>query len=203
MLSLVLVVTAFEWKTPYVVFEDGPIDINTTAGPPIDLVVKPMPTPPRENSGEIVPIPGDPPIPVEPIDLEPPVIDEPISNPGTEPIVIPGLGDPIDVPAPVANITRAAVPSDGYEAFYAHIYKNLSIPDHLIRQGFGGKIHVSFVVDTNGKLTDIEIIKGFDKQLEKQIIKILQESPEWEAAWSEGRKVKTRMQLPVVIKIDN
>lgn len=202
-LSMVLVVTAFEWKTTFLLSENDPIDIEEWNNKTIidfQPITLPVPPKPKVSSPNISTTPD--PVITEPIVDEPPVVEEP-----TEPVDINHLteglfkGNPTEETPTTASFSRAAAPLDGLDAFHAYIFERLRIPEHLIQQHANGKVIVSFAVDTNGELTDIQIIKGLDKQLEKQIIKILQEAPAWEPAWKDGKKVKVHMQLPIVIKV--
>ncbi|AHM62568.1 TonB family protein [Flammeovirgaceae bacterium 311] len=205
--SMVLIITAFEWKTPYDLSEDDPNNpILTDPGPIIEFQPVFIPEKPRPKSISTEITTTKDPITDIDIDITPPDIDIPQGPEGVDnfdPNVLFGNNKPTDAVTEMPDISQAAVPAQGYEAFYAYLYNNLKIPDHLIRQNLDGKVQVSFVVDTDGTLTDIKIVRGFDKKLEEQIIKLLQESPAWEPAWQQGRKVKVRMQLPVAIKISN
>lgn len=205
-LTLVLVTTAFEWKTVYRIHNEI-IELSPTADPHRpDMVVMNIPAQPRPKTlGTEIKETPTPPAVVDKI-VEPPVPTDPIEpDPGTSQLIS-GLfgGDgPVEDPTTMPDITKAAVPANGYEAFYAYIYKHLKVPSHLIDARKGGKVDVSFVIDTNGRLIDVQVVKGFDKELEAQLIKLLEEAPAWEPAWQQGRMVKARMQLPVVIKIAN
>ena len=202
-LSMVLVVTAFEWKTTFLLSENGPIEIEEWDNKQIidfQPVTLPVPPKPKVLSPNISTTPD--PVITEQIIDEPPVVEEP-----TEPVdatrLTDGLfsGTPTEETPTTARFSRAAVPANGLDAFNAYIFDRLRVPQHLIQQHVNGRVVVSFVIDTNGELTDIQIVEGLDKQLEKQIIKILQEAPAWEPAWKDGKKAKAYMQLPIVIKV--
>lgn len=202
-ISLLLVITAFEWETPYLLFDEGKLQLDDPRTETVvDNVLQSYTPPPKPAVGSNIVAVKKTPLPIEPIVAKPPVVDVPAGTPPSDtPIEIPGIHTPAETPVAEAKFSRPATPSEGLEAFNRYLHEQIRVPDHLIRRNMGGKIYVSFVVDTNGKLTDIEIIRGFDKELEKQIIKILQEADAWEPAWADGRKVKARMQLPVVISI--
>ncbi len=201
-LSMVLVVTAFEWKTP-IILHDGPIDFEKTDQEvvfdfqPVSLPAPPKPKPAGPNI-EIAP---------DPLPTEPDVPEPPITTPPDGPVTvlppdgIPGSGAPADATPEMPDISQAAEPANGYDAFYAYIFERVKVPDHLIRRNMDGKVYVSFVVDKDGRLTDLKIVRGFDKQLEAQILEVLQNAPAWKPAWQQGSPVKQRMVLPIAIKI--
>ena len=203
--SMVLIVTAFEWKTYYLELNDGPIVLkNLTEVPVIDFVPVRLPSPPKPKLNPVLTEDGRETTSIVP-DLTPPEFDEPEIPEGDLGPGLEGLFDkekPTDEKTFMPDITEAAVPVKGYDAFYAYIYDRLKIPHHLLDQKIDAKIIVSFVVDTDGSLTDVQVLKGFDQKLEEQVVKLLEESPAWKPAWQQGRKVKMRLQLPVVIKVN-
>lgn len=205
LLSMVLVVTAFEWKTPFSLLED-PIEYveqKEIDKPIFDPVVIPEKPRPKIKSIEIAPSP-DPEI-ENPVEKEPPIEIEETTTP-YDPITdgLPAMGAPTEEEPVVADmVSKAAAPANGFTAFHQYIFNGLRVPDHLIARNKDGKVTVSFVVNTDGTLSDIQIVKGLDKQLEQQIIKLLQNAPAWEPAIQNGRRVRTRMQLPITITISH
>jgi periplasmic protein TonB len=204
LLAMVLIITAFEWKTSYRIIET-PVDFEEGVIAELDFrhsYIPPMPKPPVAGT-DVVEVPDTTPDVVElPIDVLPPDDpDEPVDN------ILDGIisgGNPFGTEVTeMPDINQEAMPKGGYEAFYAYLYRNLRVPDHLLEQSGETRLVVSFVIDTNGQLTDIKLAEGTDKSLEKQVIKLLQNGPGWEPAWQGGRKVKARKALPVVLKTTN
>lgn len=202
---MVLIVTAFEWKTSYSILTDS-IPKFTEEGND-DTIFKPIVIPqkptPKIEKGTVIKVvsdlPADEPEPKVP-DMIEPKDDIPFDADVLGSLL--GSGAPIEENVDEAiMVSQAAVPASGYDAFYKYIFEGLRVPDHVVSRNKDGKVYVSFVVDTDGSLSNIEIVKGFDQQLEKQIIKLLEEAPAWEPAIQQGRKVRTRMQLPITIKI--
>lgn len=203
-LSLTLVVMAFEWNFPDAL-TDKPIDNlrnNKIIDQPImDPVV--LPTPPRPKVPvKVIPVPDDTPLSTE--KKEPEV--EPVPVIENEPV---DLGDLLEDdkpkdPAPEFSNYEIipAEPKGGQEAFYKYLYRHIRYPEHLKGRNMGGKVFVSFVVDETGKIKDVEILKGFDAKLEKEIIRVLENAPEWMPAQQGHRKVSTRHQIPFNFRID-
>lgn len=204
--SMVLIVTAFEWKTYYLEFNDGPIEVTKPGdGTVIDFKPVRLPSAPKPKLNPVITVDGPETTLIEPIDITPPDFVEPTDPNGNDDLGLSSLfgsEKPDDETVVMPDITEAAVPVKGYDAFYAYIYDHLKIPGHLLEQRIDAKIIVSFVVDTDGSLTEVQVLKGFDQKLEEQVVKLLEESPAWKPAWQQGRKVKMRLQLPVVIKVN-
>jgi periplasmic protein TonB len=205
LLAMVLIITAFEWKTSYRIIET-PVEFEEGVTTELDFkhsYIPPMPKPPVVGP-EIKEVPDTTPDVVElPVDVLPPDTSE--EDPGDSLIDdLLGSSNPFGREVTeMPDINQEAIPKGGYEAFYEYLYRNLRVPDHLLEQSGETRLVVSFVIDTNGQLTDIKLAEGTDKSLEKQVIKLLQNGPDWEPAWQGGRKVKARKALPVVLKTTN
>lgn len=81
--------------------------------------------------------------------------------------------------------------------FYKFLKKNLKYPRQAKRMGIEGKVFVSFIVDTDGSITNIELVRGIGGGCDEEAIRILKNSPKWEPAKQRGVPVKQRMTFPV------
>jgi protein TonB len=201
-LSLTLVTMAFEWNFRNEL-TDAPIELDPTKvidQPIMEPVV--LPTPPRPKVPErITSVPDDTPLsteqkqeqkPAPPIDqAQVPDIDDLLGN-----------EQPID-PTPTVEHYDVipAEPIGGMEAFYRYLYKNIHYPEHLKGRNITGKVFVSFEVDESGKISNVEILKGFDARLEKEIIRVLKNAPEWIPAQQGSQKLTTRHKIPFSFNI--
>ena len=60
-----------------------------------------------------------------------------------------------------------------------------------------GRIVVSFVIDTTGRLTQIQVLQNPDRSLTDKAIRILEQSPRWKPGRRNGRKVPVQYVMPV------
>ena len=67
----------------------------------------------------------------------------------------------------------------------------------VIEDGVIGRIVVSFVINENGQVTDPEVLRRVDKDLDKEAIRIIKSMPRWIPGEHKGKKVKVRFTLPV------
>ncbi len=63
----------------------------------------------------------------------------------------------------------------------------------------GGRVIVSFVVEKDGSLTDIKILKDLGYGTGAEAIRVLKKSPKWVPAEQNGKKVRCSFQLPIAI----
>ena len=67
----------------------------------------------------------------------------------------------------------------------------------VIEDGVIGRVVVSFVINENGQVTDPEVLRRVDKDLDKEAIRIIKSMPRWIPGEHKGKKVKVRLTLPV------
>jgi protein TonB len=89
----------------------------------------------------------------------------------------------------------------GYEAMMKFIQKNMKYPPQARRMGTEGRVFVGFVVNTDGKITDVQTVKGISMDCDKEAARVVQMMPPWKAGKQNGRPVRVRFVLPVNFKL--
>jgi len=77
------------------------------------------------------------------------------------------------------------------------ISANVKYPEIAKENGITGKVFVQFVIDKNGKVTDVQIIRGVDPYLDKEAIRVVSSMPAWTPGKQRGKTVKVSFQLPI------
>jgi protein TonB len=85
----------------------------------------------------------------------------------------------------------------GLNKFYDYIAKNYRTPDV---PGLKGKLLVSFVVEKDGSITDIKVLKDIGYGSGEEAIRILKKCPNWIPAEQKGKKVRCTFMLPINIQ---
>ena len=85
----------------------------------------------------------------------------------------------------------------GLEKFYKFIGKNFQVPEE---EGLKGKIFVTFVVEKDGSLTDIKVIRDIGYGTGKEAIRVLKSCPRWNPGEQNGKKVRVLYSLPISIQ---
>jgi hypothetical protein len=85
----------------------------------------------------------------------------------------------------------------GIGNFYKYIGKNFQVPDE---KGLSGKVFVSFVIEKDGSLTDIKVIKDIGFGTGQEAVRVLESSPRWKPAEQNGKKVRVLYSLPINIQ---
>ncbi len=117
-----------------------------------------------------------------------------------EPLRIqPDTIDPTDLHAPLTfNDKYDTFPSfpGGDQAL--NQYLNKHIP--YVKDAPAGKVITSFIVNTEGRITDIRILRGLTPAAEQAIVKVLKNSPKWHPGIHRNKPISVRYTMPVYFK---
>jgi protein TonB len=69
--------------------------------------------------------------------------------------------------------------------------------------GIEGKVFVKFIVDKEGGISSMEIMKGINADLDKEAMRVIKLMPPWKPGKQNGRAVKSQFVLPVYFKLDS
>jgi len=94
-------------------------------------------------------------------------------------------------------LQESAKPIGGMESFYRYVKKNIKYPNLARRSGVQGKVFVQFIVDKDGSLTDVRVIRGIGAGCDEEAVRILEKAPKWEPGKQRGRPVKQRIVMPI------
>jgi len=92
-------------------------------------------------------------------------------------------------------------PPGGMAGWNAYLSKNLKYPTQARRMGIEGTVIVVFVINTDGSIQDVEVLRGIGGGCDEEAVKVVQEAPKWEPGKQRGRPVRTRMRLPIRFKL--
>lgn len=85
----------------------------------------------------------------------------------------------------------------GLNDFRLYIQANLKYPRIAEENSISGTVHVSFVVDKKGEISEITILRGVDPSLDNEVIRGLKAAPKWTPGMQRMKPVFVRMSMPV------
>jgi periplasmic protein TonB len=202
-ISLSLCLIAFEWKT----YEDlSPVDvaISSKTEELLDIPItedKPLEPPKVKVEPEIKEVENE--IEEEIIKIDTEITDETVIAPPQPPAIETPLEIPEeeDLNKTFLIVETQPAPIGGYEAFYKYIGKNIKYPDQARRMGVEGKVFVQFVVDKDGSITNVEVLKGIGSGCDEEAARVLESAPKWSPGKQRGRPVRVRMSVPIIFKL--
>jgi len=60
-----------------------------------------------------------------------------------------------------------------------------------------GKVFVTFVVEKDGSLTDVKVVRGIGSGCDEEAMRVLKASPKWKAGIQNGRPVRVQYTMPI------
>lgn len=194
--SLLLVNIAFNWETQKTSTSLGLSGIDQTVNELIDIPIskQPPPAPPKKAIDLFV---------IKEVNKE--VFEEIIINLDVEAneeseiaeivFEIPTEEEKVDEIFTIVE-TRPE-PTGGMKTFNQYLAENIKYPGTAIRMGISGRVFVEFIVEKDGSLTDITVVKGIGAGCDEEAVRVLVNAPDWSPGKQRGQAVRVRMILPV------
>jgi protein TonB len=199
-ISLLLVIVGINWKT-----YDRPelIDLGIVAGDfdqliDVPLSEQPPPPPPQKNlvSPQIIEVPDE--VILEEIDFE---LDLEITeDTKVADVIINYDAEPIEeekVEEIFLIVEELPVPQGGMSSFYQYVSDNIKYPDQARRMEISGMVFLQFVVEKDGDLTDVKVVKGIGAGCDAEAKRVLESAPSWKPGKQRGRPVRVYMTVPI------
>lgn len=94
-------------------------------------------------------------------------------------------------------------PPGGMAGWNQYLSQNLQYPAEARQLGIEGTVIVVFVINSDGTISDVEILRGIGGGADEEAVRVVQSAPNWEPGMQSGKSVNTRMRLPIRFKLGN
>jgi periplasmic protein TonB len=93
----------------------------------------------------------------------------------------------------------------GQRALDKYINNSVNYPQQAIDDDMSGIVHVSFVVDEQGKVTKAKVLDpaNVGDGLDQEALRVVKSMPSWKPGRVNGKKVRTRMELPISFQVES
>src|SRR5690606_3373250 len=99
-----------------------------------------------------------------------------------------------------ADLTTQPQYPGGIQGFYQQIMKNFNMPE--VAQDVNARVFVSFVVETDGTMSNIKVVRDPGYGLGEEALRVLSSMTEkWTPGEKDGKKVRTSFALPITINV--
>ena len=88
----------------------------------------------------------------------------------------------------------------GDAAMLKWIKENLIYPESARINGITGRVFVSFIIEKDGSISDVTILKGVDPDLDKEAVRLVTKMPRWTPGKNDGVPVRSYFRLPITFK---
>ncbi len=200
--SILIVTVAFEWKS----FDDGAmldlgtVDMNMDEMLDIPPTEQPPPPPPVIQQPEIIEVPDEEEIEQEiEINLDIEFTEERVIEQQVFQVAEPE--EKIDEIFDTFALEVQPEPEGGFAAFNKYVSDNMKYPASARRMGIEGKVFLVFIIDTDGSISNVEVVKGISVECDAEAVRVVSGAPKWKPGKQRGRAVKVRMRLPITFQL--
>jgi protein TonB len=85
--------------------------------------------------------------------------------------------------------------------FREWVQKRVRYPELAAENGIQGRVFITFVVETNGTVSNVTISRSVDALLDEAAKEAVSASPKWEPGMQRGRPVRVRYSIPIIFQL--
>ena len=89
----------------------------------------------------------------------------------------------------------------GQGALLQYLSKSIKYPVIAHENGIHGRVSCSFVVEKDGSVTDVQVLRGVDPSLDKEAIRVITAMPKWKPGKQRGKPVRVKYTVPVTFRL--
>ena len=89
----------------------------------------------------------------------------------------------------------------GDAALMGYLRDNIHYPTIAAENGVQGRVVVGFVVERDGSITDVKILRGVDPSLDREAMRVVKSMPRWNPGKQNGSAVRVKYQVPVSFRL--
>ncbi len=91
----------------------------------------------------------------------------------------------------------------GDAALFKFLGDNVKYPVIAQENGVQGRVICQFVVNKDGSIVDVEVVRSVDPSLDKEAIRVIKSMPKWSPGQQRGKPVRVKYTLPVNFKLQS
>lgn len=86
--------------------------------------------------------------------------------------------------------------------FVKWVGTQVKYPEECKAEGVEGRVMANFTIGTDGKVTDIKVLRGVHEKLDAEAVRVLSMSPDWTPGMHEGKAVPVSFIIPIMFKFN-
>ena len=90
----------------------------------------------------------------------------------------------------------------GESELFKFLRENVKYPRKARDNGISGRVYVSYIIDKDGSLRDIKIIKGISQEIDEEAMRVIKLMPKWIPGMQDGIAVQVQYNIPINFKLD-
>lgn len=88
-------------------------------------------------------------------------------------------------------------PVGGMSAFFEYTEDNLKRPQEARQKGISGNVYVQFIIERDGRLSNVKILKGLGFGCDEAVINLLEKAPKWNPGKQNGQIVRVQKTMSI------
>lgn len=88
----------------------------------------------------------------------------------------------------------------GYAALYRYVKKHIKYPEEALANGILGRVSLSFTVEKDGSVSDLQILQSPDEYLSEAVMEVGKSMPRWTPGRIEGKPIRMKCLLPIIFR---
>ena len=89
----------------------------------------------------------------------------------------------------------------GDPALMRYLSTNIHYPTVAAENGVQGRVVVGFVVERDGSITDVNVLRSVDPSLDREAMRVVKSMPRWQPGKQNGSAVRVKYQVPVSFRL--
>jgi protein TonB len=85
----------------------------------------------------------------------------------------------------------------GEAELFKYLGKNIKYPQMATDAGISGVVYVTFVVDKDGKIRDVKVLRGIGGGCDEEAVRVVKSMPSWKPGKQRGKAVTVQYNLPI------
>ncbi|MEI6766336.1 MAG: energy transducer TonB [Bacteroidota bacterium] len=85
----------------------------------------------------------------------------------------------------------------GDESRIKFLQENIKYPQMARESGIQGTVYVTFVVNENGQVTDVKVLRGIGGGCDEEAVRVVKMMPPWNAGKQSGKPVRVQFNMPI------
>jgi protein TonB len=85
----------------------------------------------------------------------------------------------------------------GEGEMYKYIGKNIEYPRMAKESGISGRVFVTFVVEKDGRVTDVQVLRGIGGGCDEEAVRVIKSMPSWKPGKQRGKPVRVQYRMPI------
>lgn len=85
--------------------------------------------------------------------------------------------------------------------FTKWVFSNIVYPEIAKENGVQGRVTLQFIVDTDGSVKNVKVLRGIDSSLDKEAVRVVSSSPKWTPGKQRNKNVRVTFTFPVIFQL--